>query len=225
MSVETTEAPVVETAPVAEKPAKVVKAPAKCACSLYTGQDAKGVDLSTGCTAETVRTFGPGHDAKLKSLLIKVAIAGGEVTKTVNGESSQLSAIHAAEEYGFRPQVEKGLAVHTAKVTKSTDAAAARAAKKAEKDAAKAEAKAKREADKAAKKAQADALQAATDKANADKVAGPATAKVGSQKYDGEILADGTFRYTNATGEQVETEKYTIVIDPSTVVVPTVAAN
>lgn len=225
MSVDTVEAPASEAAPVAEKPAKAVKTPTKCACSLYTGKDAKGADLSTDCTAETVRTFGPGHDAKLKSLLIKAAIAGGDVTRTVDGVAVQMSPVHAAEEYGFRTQVEKGLAVHTAKVTKRDEAAAARAAKKAEKDAAKAAAKAAKDAEKAAKKAQADAFQAAADKANADKVAGPATAKIGSQKYDGQVLADGTFRYTNAAGEEVETDKFVIVIDPSTVEVPTVAAN
>jgi hypothetical protein len=221
MSTET----VVETpAPeAAEKPAKAVKVATPCACSLYTGKDIKGAELTTGCDAETIRTFGPGHDAKLKSLLIKTAIAGLDVTKKTDTGSVAMSPVHAAEEYGFRPQVEKGLETHNGKAVKREEAAkerqAARDAKKAEKDAAKAERKRIQEE----RKVKADALKAATDKANADKTPGPARAKVGRTEYDGEVLADGTFRYEK-DGEQVETEKYTIVVDSATIETP-VAAN
>lgn len=219
MSAETAvETPVTEAA---EKPAKTVKVATPCACSLYTGQDIKGVALTTGCTAETVRTFGPGHDAKLKSLLIKTAIAGVDVTKKTENGSTTMSPVHAAEEYGFRPQVEKGLDTHNGKAVKRDEAAAARKVARDEKQAAKDAAKAERKAIQEARKAKAEALKAAQDKANADKTPGPARAKVGRTEYDGEILADGTFRFAK-DGEQVETEKYTIVIDPATL---TVAAN
>lgn len=218
------ETPVPEAAAAPEKPAKVVKVATPCACSFYTGKDIKGTELTTGCDAVTVRTFGPGHDAKLKSLLIKVAIADGQVTKTAeDGTVTELSPVHAAEEYGFRPQVEKGLETYKGKADKRAEAAverqAARDAKKAEKDAAKAERKRIQEE----RKIKADALKAATDKANADKTPGPARAKVGRTEFDGEILADGTFRYEK-DGETVETEKYLVVVDPATIET-SVAAN
>lgn len=208
----------VDTAPAVseEKPAKAKAVATACACSLYTGIDAKGVKLTTDCEAATVRTFGPGHDAKLKSLLIKTAVAGANVTKFhEDGSTSELSPVHAAEEYGFRELVEKGLATHRAKLDKREEAKAAREAKKAKRDQEREDAKNERKRVQAERKAKADALKAATDKANAEKNPGPARAKVGRAEFDGEILQDGTFRFTK-DGEQVETEKYTIVVDPAT---------
>jgi hypothetical protein len=88
---------------------------------------------------------------------------------------------------------------------------------------AKAKAKADREAKAAAKKAHAAAVeQAAEDRKGQP---GPATAKVGRNKFDGEILADGTFKYSDSKGEEVETTDYTVVVDPASVPVPTVDAN
>jgi len=201
-----------EATEVEAKPAKVVKTPSPCACSFYTGTDAKGNALDTECEAVTVRTFGPGHDAKLKSLLIKVAIAGGQVTKTTDEDGEvDLEPTHAAEEYGFRTQVEKGLAVHQAKLDASAEKKRVRDEKaevrKAEKEKAKAERKAVQDQRKADAAAKAEAEKAA----NESKTPGPARAKVGRTEFDGEVLADGTFRYEK-DGEQVETEKYTIVV-------------
>lgn len=203
--------------PVEAKPVKAPKVAAPCACRFYTGTDAKGNALATGCTGETIRTFLPGHDAKTKSLILKVAVAGGLVTKTVEGKSEELEPLHAAEEFGFRSLVEKSLTSHQAKQAERDAKAQVRADKKTATEAKKAEAKAKRE--QAVKDKAAHAL--AVEKAAEDRKGQPgtATAKIGRNKFDGEILADGTFKYTDAKGEETETTEYTVVIDPATVVI------
>lgn len=210
-----TPAETVEAKPVREK--KVVVA-TPCACQFYTGKDKDGKDLSTGCDGETVRTFLPGHDAKLKSLILKVAVAGGQVTKSTDDADEELEPLHAAEDFGFRGLIEKSLAGHQAKQAVRDAKAKERADKKAAADAKKAEAKAQREQAAEAKKAHAKAVEEAAEAAKGN--AGPATAKVGRNKFDGEILADGTFKYSDAKGEEVETTEYTVVIDPATVPVP-----
>src|SRR5690606_32593250 len=202
-----TETAVAETAVAEDKPKrekKVVEATA-CACQFYSGQDVRGETLSTGCAEVTPRTFRPGHDAKLKSLLIKVGSAGNQVVKTVDGETEEMDPLHAAEEFGFRGLVEK-----------SVDAAKAkeREAKKAETERKKAEAKAERDAKAAQKKAHAEAVAKAAEDRKSQP--GPAKAKVGRSTVDGEILDDGTFKYKKGDDE-VETTDYTPVIDPSTV--------
>lgn len=211
-----------EVDPAVEKTVKAKAVATPCACSLYTGTDGKGEALSTYCEAVTVRTFGPGHDAKLKSLLIKTAIAGEDVIKIVDGRETEMSPVHAAEEYGFRDLVEKGVETHRSKQAKRDEARAETERKRNERAAAKEEAKAERKRTQEERKAQAAALKAAIDKANAEKVPGPARAKVGRTEFDGEVLQDGTFKYVNSEGTEVETEKYTILVDPATI---NVAAN
>lgn len=214
----TNEAEAVEEKPVREK--KVVE-PTPCECGLYTGKNAKGEDLSTGCTETNTRTFKPGHDAKLKSLLIQVGAAGGEVTKTVDGESESMDPLHAADLYGFRNLVEKSVDAAKAKEQERQAKAEERQAKKDAAAKAKEEAKAKREQAAQAKKAHAKAVEEAAEARKSQP--GPAKAKVGRTTVDGEILADGTFRYKKGD-EDVETTQYTVVIDPASVPVPDVQA-
>lgn len=221
---ETATAPEVETEAVEEKPKREKKAPVEptaCACQFYSGQNAKGETLSTSCSEVTPRTFRPGHDAKLKSLLIQVGSAGNQVTKTVNGETSQMDPLHAAEEYGFRNLVEKSVEAAKVKADARDAKAKERAAKKDELAKKKADAKAERELKAKQKKAHADAVAKAAEDAKGKP--GPAKAKVGRTTVDGEILADGTFKYKKGD-EEVETTNYTVVIDPATVAVPDVQA-
>ena len=213
----------VETPEVEAKPARQAKQPTPCACQFYTGKDAKGEELATGCTEETVRTFRPGHDAKLKSLLIKVGSAGNQVTKTVDGETTEIDPLHAAEEFGFRNLVEKSIDGARAKAEAKAAKIRERQEAKEARERAKEEAKAERERKAAQKKAHADAVAKAAEDRKSQP--GPATAKVGRNKFDGEILQDGVFKYTNAKGEEVETGEYTVVIDPNSVPVPEVDAN
>lgn len=206
-----------------EKPARVKKVvePTRCECGLYTGKDVKGEDLATGCTETNTRTFKPGHDAKLKSLLIQVGAAGGEVTKTVDGETEVMDPLHAADLYGFRNLVEKSVDAKKAEQADKARKAEERQAKKDAAAKAKEEAKAKREKAAEAKKAHAKAVEEAAEAAKGKP--GPAKAKVGRTTVDGEILADGTFKYKK-DDEDVETTNYTVVIDPASVPVPNVEA-
>jgi|SRR5690606_2191521 len=211
-----TETAVAETAVAEDKPKrekKVVEATA-CACQFYSGQDVRGETLSTGCAEVTPRTFRPGHDAKLKSLLIKVGSAGNQVVKTVDGETEEMDPLHAAEEFGFRGLVEKSVDAAKAKQEARDAKAKEREAKKAETERKKAEAKAERDAKAAQKKAHAEAVAKAAEDRKSQP--GPAKAKVGRSTVDGEILDDGTFKYKKGDDE-VETTDYTPVIDPSTV--------
>jgi len=208
-----------------EKPARVKKVvePTACACQNFTGTDKDGNTLSTGCSEETVRTFRPGHDAKLKSLLIKTAVAGNQAVKQVDGKGVEMDPLHAAEEFGFRGLVEKSVEAAKAKEDARAAKAEVRAQKKAEADKKKAEAKAAREQaaerKKAHEKAVADAAEARKGQP------GPATAKIGRQKFDGEIQSDGSFKYLNAKGEETVTSEYSVVIDPATVPVPDANTN
>lgn len=208
------ETPDAETVAEEPKPKKAPKEPTACACQLYSGQDAKGNELSTGCDEKTVRTFRPGHDAKLKSLFIKVAVAGNEVIKTDGDSVTSMQPFYAAEEYGFRDLVEASVNKATAKNEARAAKAKVREDAKAAAEAKRAEARAAREQRAEEKAAHAEAVAKAAEVAKS--TPGPATAKIGRQKFDGEILADGTFKYKKGD-KDVETTNFEVVIDPSTV--------
>ena len=133
-----------------------------------------------------------------------------------------MDPLHAAEEFGFRNLVEKSVEAAKGKEAARQAKAEERKAAKDAKAKEKAEAKAKREQAAEAKKAHTKAVKKAAEAAKGKP--GPATAKVGRNKFDGEVLADGTFKYTDAKGEEVETTNYTVVIDPASVPVPSVEA-
>jgi hypothetical protein len=78
-----------------------------CSCSKATVRNAEtGELLTTGCTAQTKRTFAPGHDARLKGFLIRAGIADHEVRF---GNSQPLNAVQVAEMFGFGHLVEAGI--------------------------------------------------------------------------------------------------------------------
>lgn len=136
------------------KRAKKVKALKPCASSLYSYVDAEGVTHTCGTEGrETTATFCPGHDAKLKSLLIKAGAAGYEVRKDVEGGFLTMSAMEAANEYGFASTVETGIAKAAEKAQAKAEREAKRAAAKAEREEKAAKAKAEREAKKAEREA------------------------------------------------------------------------
>lgn len=160
------------SAPEVRKP----KAATPCACSLYKVLVSEGEVIETHCTATTVRSFVPGHDAKLKSMLIKAAIAGHEVERTNDdGTETFLTARQAAEDFNFASHIDKGVETHERREAEKAErkaradekraaAQAKRDAEKADRDAAreakKAEAAAKREADKQEREAKAAAKKA-----------------------------------------------------------------
>lgn len=81
-----------EFAPVARKP-KAAAAHHLCRCA----------DFGTGCTATTARTFAPGHDAKLGSLLQRAALAGELVRDEAAG--AEMPALQIAAMFPFGTKV------------------------------------------------------------------------------------------------------------------------
>ncbi len=133
----------------------------------------------TGCNRTTKNEFAPGHDAKLKGLLIRAGVAGYQVLIHDGGVQTWTDAQGAANRFAFAYMVAEGIA-------KGKEKAEARKAAADAKHAAKAE----REAAKAAKKAKAD------EPAPRDL----GRAKIGRWEYDGEFV-DGGFRYTTKNDE------------------------
>jgi hypothetical protein len=86
--------------------------------------------FDTGCQAETGRTFAPGHDARLKSHLIKWGSQGLEVARMEGGMRVSSDAQDWANKYGFGHMVSAGIAKATEKAKAKATRNAARAAKK-----------------------------------------------------------------------------------------------
>lgn len=116
----------------------------RCACHAFEIESWKGdvpedgdpndyvIYEGTDCTQMTYRTYAPGHDAKLKSLLIKAGAAGLEVVRHDGGVNSHASAEKFAQHLGFGHQVLAGIARAKAKAAERAEKKAAKAAKKAE---------------------------------------------------------------------------------------------
>ena len=138
------------------------------------------------------------------------------------GHPVEMDPLHAAEEFGFRSLVEKSVDAAKAKQEARDAKAKEREEAKAKREKAKADAKAARERKAEEKKAHAKAVEEAAEARKSQP--GAAKAKVGRNVVDGEILADGLFKYKKGD-EEVETSNYTPVIDPDSVPVPTVDAN
>ncbi|MGW5098118.1 hypothetical protein ACWEQ1_28320 [Streptomyces nodosus] len=86
---------------------------------------------TTGCAAETKRQFAPGHDAKLKSFLIKAGAEGAEVIRIVDGIASPADASTHAAKFVFGHMVAAGITRAEGKAAEKAERAAARAARKA----------------------------------------------------------------------------------------------
>ena len=159
----------------------------KCRCSAVVTESGE----TTGCTRTTTRTFAPGHDAKLKSLL-GAALANGEmVTVTTDGNAAEMSPLEAAGLMGNFGQMVVAVAE---KIRAKRERAANHKAKLAANAA-------KREAERAAK---------AEKKAAAKVVLPVQKAKVGRWEYEGVVKA-GRFVYENKQGIKVEAEKFQLV--------------
>lgn len=144
--------------------------------------DAEG----TGCTETTGNEFAPGHDAKLKSLLIRAGVAG----HAVRYGSLTTSADKAAQGFGFAHMVLAGI-----------EKGKAKAAAKADRNAAKAERRAaaprKGKAAPAAASGERVVAVAAPAEAPAAPAAETVRVKVGRWEYDA-VIVDGDAHYTNA---------------------------
>lgn len=176
----------------------------RCACHAYEIESWKG-DVppdgdpgdyvkyeGTNCTQYTERIFAPGHDAKLKSLLIQAGASGLAVVQHDGGMATTSSAETVAKSYGFELQVLAGI-----------KRAQAKAMERAEKKAAKAQkAMAAQTSKEIAKRAAQDA------KAKKDTPAEPPfLVKVGRWTYPAVLDQKGNATYKTKSGQTRSAKK------------------
>lgn len=90
----------------------------QCTCSRYQVETPEGV-VGTDCTSVTRKKFAPGHDAKLKSLLVQAGANGHSVRVTEeDGSVSVMGHSAAAKLHGMVEHVEKGIELFKQRLTK-----------------------------------------------------------------------------------------------------------
>lgn len=187
--------------------------------------------FTTGCTQTTKREFAPGHDAKLKSFLIRHSGPEYDVRRNEGGVATSASAQQHADRYEFGYMVAAGIA----KAAEKAEAKAKREAARAERKAAKGKPAERKLAESAgvvkvadvvkaeeAAHAEAEAAKVAEREASADWDDAPAQgvdltdepeviAKVGRWEYKG-IEKDGVFYYLAKDGHtRKEATKYEVL--------------
>lgn len=172
-----------------------------CECSRYSvlvnvREDADGdlawdEELTTGCEAGARKLFAQGHDAKLKSFLIRAGAAGHEVRRDDGGVASVADAATHANHYSFGHLVVAGIERAEAK-------AAAKADRLVKKEQARQESLT-RHAAKRTRKIQAELAKPKT-----------VTAKVGRWTYEGTVQ-NGEFVYADAKGSKKTAAKFQLV--------------
>jgi hypothetical protein len=207
--------------------AKTAKTLVRCACAEFeignTVELPNGepdfVGETTGCGSDTRRVFAPGHDARLKSLLIKAGIADMEV-RYGQGIVVTTDAVNAARQFGFADLVaagiQRGIAKAKAKAEKAAAPKAERKTAKKDKKAAdeRAAALTAKMAEVAAKvtpvaevpqpdvAATVAAKLASEDAAWAEAAPAATTRiKVGRWEFAATIAPNGDATYTSAKGE------------------------
>lgn len=168
--------------PAKTAPATSAKTPCRCAAFSVAG-------VGTGCTGTlTFKNFAPGHDAKLKGLLIKAGDA------KVTGPNGDQTALEVAAGFGFAHLVAAG---HELAKTK----AAAKAARPAK--VAKAKGKTSEVTEWLEAKVTAPVAKKAKDK-------NLLTAKVGRDFFEG-VIEGVEFVYTDKAGKVQRTVKHVIL--------------
>lgn len=185
--------------------AKAKPEPTACECGRYSvlvnvHEVEGGVlewddELTTGCGATSRGQFAPGHDAKLKSFLIKAGAQGYDVTRADGAVNTSADAATFARDYGFGHLVIAGLA-------KAAERQAVRAARSAAKE----QRRAEKAAAKAAKQAEATPEQPATAP-EPEPQPETVTARVGRWEYTGQVV-DGEFIYADKNGQERRTRKF-----------------
>ncbi len=189
--------------------------------------------FTTGCNATTKREFAPGHDAKLKSFLIRHSGPEYDVRRNEGGVATSASAQQHADRYEFGYMVAAGIAKAAEKAEAKAKREAARAAKKA----AKGKTAERKLAESAgvvadvvkaeeAKHAEQEAAKVAEREASADWDDAPAQevtdltgkpeviAKVGRWEYKGIVDDAGTLHYLAKDGhtrKTAEAGKFAVV--------------
>lgn len=173
--------------------AEVAEVPCACRAVLVDGK-------LPACKRTTKRTFAPGHDAQLKSRLLRAEVAGSSVA-WASDPNTPVSVYEVAGQHGFGHQVRDGVVrarrLQQEKDDRKAARDAVREANRATREAAKADAAAKRDEAKAARVAK----QAA---AKAPKLV---AAKVGRWEVQGTVGRDGALSYTTKKGQEKVAKK------------------
>ncbi|SIR13138.1 hypothetical protein [Micromonospora avicenniae] len=101
--------------------------PRPCACQSFAVLDGETVTETTGCTKVVPRRFAQGHDAKLKSLLIRAGVAGYRVRWTEDDQTREGDPLAASRLFGFGHQVESGIRGRLDKLARRAEKKAAKA--------------------------------------------------------------------------------------------------
>jgi hypothetical protein len=177
--------------------AKTVKALVPCKCHTTQVGDVNGTPQFGPCGAETKRDFAPGHDARLKGLLIRLHVASQ--VYLVRGQSPQDPMDVARErQWGGYLTAAKDREGRRAVAKVNRDKAAA------ERKADAAKVKAARDAEKAAAKAKATAAKPAKPAAIATPIGGTVGVRIGRHTYTAKVTSEGpgeiTVDYTDSKG-------------------------
>jgi hypothetical protein len=182
--------------------AKAASAVKPCICSAFTNLS---TGEHTGCTANTKGLFAPGHDAKLKGLLINAGIKDQMISDGISGE---LTSAQVSGRFGFYSKVMEGIKNGKAKQV-------AKANRKATRELAATTPKTFDEvvdADVAKRQAKAAKMNADAPKAEAKPTV---TAKVGRWTYTGTLTDSPAvgpqFTYTDKKGVSQTTTKFSQV--------------
>lgn len=160
----------------------------------------------TDCQEGTDHEFAPGHDARLKGMLIRAGVAGQQV-RTPDGMITD--AAGAARGFGFHHQVVEGIARGKMKL----NAKAAKASKSSSKSSKKTELAQIVESEEAAHQHQR--RQAQERREDNAEFGFAARAKVGRWEYEGELEKDTKgdvwFVYSDRNGQRLQTRRYTLI--------------
>lgn len=153
----------------------------------------------SGCKRTTKRTFAPGHDAQLKSRLIRAEVAGSSVAFADKPDQT-VSVAEVAGSHGFGYLV-------TAGVVRARRQQQEKAQRKAERDAVREANRTTREAAKADTKAKREAAKSA---GSSPKMV---QAKVGRWVVSGTVARNGDLSYKTKAGVAKVAKKgsYTLV--------------
>jgi hypothetical protein len=183
--------------PKAERKPKT-QSPCQCFSTPSGNTTDEGEPIYRSCGLTTTGRFAPGHDAKLKSVLMNLAVAGQEYHRHDGGMLVSGDPAAMARDLAWSHFVDKAIERNAANNERRATRAAEQAAAKAEREAA----KTKRAAEKEAARAE---VKAAQERIAASKGQGtPARAKIGRQVYDVEIVSEDvnqlTVRYQTRSG-------------------------
>lgn len=145
------------TPPVKAERAPKTPTPCQCFAQPFGEPDDDETPMFTYCGADTMGTFAPGHDAKLKGVLIRAFLNGQSYDVRNDGHLTSYDPMTVAKERHWEAFLNEAKVREERKVEAAAAKATAKATAKAERDAAKAAAK----AEKALAKAETETVKAA----------------------------------------------------------------